>query len=44
MSLAQRPLAPLLADLRFDTVDVFEEMPDRLHTFDFIEETRPDMD
>jgi hypothetical protein len=38
------PLAPLMADLRYDTVDVFEEMPDRLHTHDFIEETRPDMD
>ncbi len=38
------PLAPLLADLRFDVVDVFEEMPERLHTLDFIEETRPDMD
>jgi hypothetical protein len=32
------------ADLRFDIVDVFEEMPERLHTKDFIEETRPDMD
>jgi hypothetical protein len=41
---ASVPLAPLMADLRFDTVDVFEEMADRLHTWDFIEETRPDMD
>jgi hypothetical protein len=41
---ASVPLAPLMADLRFDIVDVFEEMPDRLHTWDFIEETRPDMD
>ena len=38
------PLAPLMAERRFDVVDVFEEMPERLHTLDFIEETRPDMD
>jgi hypothetical protein len=41
---ASVPLAPLMADLRFDIVDVVEEMPERLHTLDFIEETRPDMD
>jgi hypothetical protein len=41
---ASVPLAPMMADLRFDIVDVFEEMPERLHTWDFIEETRPDMD
>lgn len=41
---ASVPLAPLMAELRFDTVDVSEEMPDRLHPLDFIEETRPDLD
>lgn len=37
------PLAPLMADLSFDTVDVFEEMPDRLHTMDS-GELKDDMD
>lgn len=41
---ASVPLAPMMADLRYDTIDVFDEMPDRLHSLDFIEETRPDMD
>jgi hypothetical protein len=37
------PLAPLLSDLSFDTIDVFEEMPDRLHTMDS-GELKDDMD
>jgi hypothetical protein len=28
------PLAPLMPDLTYDTIDVFEEMPERLHTID----------
>lgn len=28
------PLSPLLAEIGFDTLDVFEEMPERLHTLD----------
>jgi len=28
------PLAPLMAELTYDTIDVFEEMPERLHTID----------
>ena len=41
---ASVPLAPLLRELTYDTIDVFEDMPERLHTVDTIEETRPDMD
>ncbi len=28
------PLPPLIGDLRYDTVDVFEEMPERLDPYD----------
>jgi len=28
------PLAPLMAELTYDTIDVLEEMPERLHTLD----------
>jgi len=28
------PLPPLMAEIGFDTVDVLEEMPERLHTLD----------
>ncbi len=28
------PLPPLMGDVGFDTVDVLDEMPDRLHTID----------
>ncbi len=28
------PLPPLMAEINFDTLDVFEEMPERLHTLD----------
>lgn len=38
------PLPPLMAELGFDVLDVFEDMPERLHSLDYIEETRPDMD
>jgi hypothetical protein len=31
---ANIPLPPLLAEIGFDTVDVFEEMPELLHTVD----------
>ena len=41
---ASVPLPPLMSDLTYDTIDVFDEMPDRLHTSDEVEETRPDMD
>ncbi|MEW6093060.1 MAG: hypothetical protein AB1531_03750 [Chloroflexota bacterium] len=37
------PLAPLMADLRFGTVDVLLEEPERLHTTD-AGELRQDMD
>ncbi len=37
------PLAPLMSDLTYDTVDVFEEMPERLHTMDS-GELKDDMD
>ena len=28
------PLPPLMSELSYDTVDVFDEMPERLHTLD----------
>ncbi len=31
---ANVPLAPLMADLPFDTLDVMQEEPERLHTLD----------
>jgi hypothetical protein len=37
------PLAPMMSDLTYDTVDVFEEMPERLHTMDS-GELKDDMD
>jgi hypothetical protein len=37
------PLPPLLGDLTFDTIDVLEEMPERLHTIDS-GELKEDMD
>jgi hypothetical protein len=37
------PLAPLMGDLSFDTIDVFEDMADRLHTIDS-GELKDDMD
>jgi len=37
------PLAPMMSDLSFDTVDVLEEMPERLHTADG-GELKEDMD
>ncbi len=37
------PLPPLMAEIGFDTVDVFDEMPERLHTLDF-DQARQDMD
>lgn len=40
---ASVPLAPLMSDLTYDTIDVFEEMPDRLHTMDS-GELKDDMD
>jgi hypothetical protein len=36
------PLAPLMAELTFDTVDVFEEMPDLLNPLDL--DHLPDID
>ena len=40
---ARVPLPPMFADLSFDTLDVLEEMPERLHTAD-AGELRDDMD
>ncbi len=37
------PLPPMFSELSYDTVDIFEEMPERLHTAD-AGELRPDMD
>ena len=37
------PLPPMMADLSFDTVDVLDEMPERLHTMDS-GELKDDMD
>ena len=41
--LSSVPLAPMMGDLSFDTVDVLEEMPERLHTLD-AGELKDDMD
>lgn len=40
---ATSPLAPMMAELSFTTIDVLEEEPDRLSTLDF-DELREDMD
>lgn len=40
---AHVPLAPMMAEIRFDTMDVLEEDPELLPTLDFGEE-RQDMD
>jgi hypothetical protein len=40
---ATLPLAPLMPELNFDTIDVLQEEPDRLPTGD-MGELRPDMD
>ena len=37
------PLPPMVADLTYDTIDVFEDMPERLHTMDG-GELKDDMD
>ena len=37
------PLPPLIGDLSFDTIDVLEDMPERLHTIDS-GELKEDMD
>lgn len=37
------PLPPMVGDLSFDTVDVLDEMPERLHTMDS-GELKDDMD
>lgn len=37
------PLAPMFSELNFDTIDVLEDMPERLHTADS-GELRDDMD
>lgn len=37
------PLAPLLPEVGYDTVDVLDEMPERLHPVDF-DRDRADMD
>lgn len=37
------PLPPMMADLSYDTIDVLQDDPDRLHTMD-AGELRPDMD
>lgn len=37
------PLAPMMSDLSFDTIDVLEDMPERLHTMDS-GELKDDMD
>jgi len=40
---ASVPLPPMVSDLSFDTIDVFEDMPERLHTMDS-GELKDDMD
>lgn len=40
---ASVPLPPMMSDLSFDTIDVLEEMPERLHTMDS-GELKDDMD
>lgn len=37
------PLPPMFSELNFDTIDILDEMPERLHTAD-AGELRPDMD
>ena len=37
------PLPPMFSELSYDTIDIFEEMPERMHTAD-AGEFRPDMD
>lgn len=37
------PLPPMMAEIAFDTVDVLDEMPERLHTADF-DQWAQDMD
>ena len=37
------PLPPMMADITFDTVDILDEMPERLHTADF-DQMAEDMD
>lgn len=37
------PLPPMVSDLSFDTIDVLEDMPERLHTMDS-GELKDDMD
>jgi len=37
------PLPPMMQELPHNIVDVFEEMPERLHTLDF-DQKAPDMD
>ncbi len=36
------PLPPMFSELSYDTIDIFEEMPERMHTAD-AGELRPDM-
>ncbi len=40
---ASVPLAPMMPELRFDTIDVLQEEPERMPTID-AGELRPDMD
>ena len=37
------PLPPMFSELSYDTIDIFEEMPERLHTAD-MGELRSDLD
>ena len=37
------PLAPMMSDLNFDTIDVLQDDPARLHTLD-VAGNKPDMD
>lgn len=37
------PLPPMMSELGYHTIDVLEEMPERLHTLDF-DQAREDMD
>nr|MBI2903768.1 hypothetical protein [Chloroflexota bacterium] len=37
------PLPPMFSELTYDTIDVLDEQPERMHTAD-IGELRPDMD
>ena len=40
---ASIPLAPMMSDLSFDTIDILQDEPDKLPTMD-VGEFRPDMD